>query len=78
MNVRDIGQQASISNSFMVDFSQMPRIPNEAANPLVQEMDNASFVASLTPDLRREVLLTATEEFLSTLPLDLVAEAQVY
>ena len=43
----------------------------------VEEMDNATFVASLTPDLRREVLMTANEEFLSTLPPDLVAEARL-
>lgn len=41
------------------------------------EMDNAVFVASLTPDLRRDVLMTASEEFLSTLPPDLVAEARL-
>ncbi len=40
-----------------------------------EEIDNASFVASLTPDLRREVLITADSEFLRTLPPNLVAEA---
>lgn len=43
----------------------------------VQDVDNATFIASLTPDLRREVLLTANEEFLSSLPPELVAEARV-
>lgn len=42
-----------------------------------EEMDNATFVASLAPELRREVLLTATDEFLSSLPPDLIAEARV-
>jgi hypothetical protein len=40
-------------------------------------MDNATFVASLTPDLRREILLTANEEFLASLPPEFVAEAQM-
>jgi hypothetical protein len=42
-----------------------------------EEMDNASFVASLAPDLRREILLTAEEAFLSSLPPDIIAEAQL-
>eukprot|EP00930_Biecheleria_cincta_P038210 TRINITY_DN26257_c0_g1_i1.p1 TRINITY_DN26257_c0_g1~~TRINITY_DN26257_c0_g1_i1.p1 ORF type:complete len:2387 (-),score=590.65 TRINITY_DN26257_c0_g1_i1:69-7061(-) len=41
------------------------------------EMDNASFVASLDPVLREEVLLSAPEELLRTLPAELVAEAQL-
>jgi E3 ubiquitin-protein ligase HUWE1 len=40
-------------------------------------MDNASFLISLTPELRAEVLLTADAAFLETLPPDLVAEAQL-
>jgi len=40
-------------------------------------MDNASFVVSLTPDLRAEVLLTADDSFLQSLPLDIIAEAQI-
>ena len=47
----------------------------EPAAP-TQEIDNATFVASLTPELRRDVLLTANEEFLATLPPELVAEAR--
>ena len=60
-----------------------PEIRNEIINQQhppqrpAQEMDNATFVASLTTDLRREVLMTATEEFLNTLPPDLVAEARI-
>lgn len=50
-----------------------------AANPAnAQDMDNASFLASLTPDLREEILQQANDELLSTLPPNLVAEAQVY
>jgi len=41
-----------------------------------QEMDNANFLASLTLELRTEVLLTADADFLNTLPPELVAEAQ--
>lgn len=41
------------------------------------DMDNASFVATLPPELRREVLLSADEALLNTLPPNLVAEAMV-
>eukprot|EP00931_Biecheleriopsis_adriatica_P032558 TRINITY_DN18993_c0_g2_i1.p1 TRINITY_DN18993_c0_g2~~TRINITY_DN18993_c0_g2_i1.p1 ORF type:complete len:2013 (+),score=532.86 TRINITY_DN18993_c0_g2_i1:809-6040(+) len=41
------------------------------------EIDNASFIASLDPVLREEVLLSAPEELLRTLPAELVAEAQL-
>ncbi len=40
-----------------------------------EDIDNASFVASLSPDLRREVLISVDSEFLRTLPPNLVAEA---
>ena len=46
-----------------------------AARP-APDVDNATFIATLTPELRREVLLGANEEFLNTLPPDLVAEAR--
>jgi len=42
-----------------------------------QDMDSASFLASLTLELRTEVLLTAESDFLATLPPELVAEAQM-
>jgi E3 ubiquitin-protein ligase HUWE1 len=42
-----------------------------------EEMDTASFIASLAPGLREEVLLTADNSVLSSLPPDVVAEAQV-
>lgn len=41
------------------------------------DMDNASFVATLPPELRREILLSADETVLNTLPPNLVAEAMV-
>jgi E3 ubiquitin-protein ligase HUWE1 len=41
------------------------------------EMDNASFLASLSPDLREEILLTADQEFLNSLPPGVVAEAHI-
>ena len=48
------------------------------ANPSnAQEMDNASFVASLSPDLREEILLGADDTFLNSLPPDIIAEAQI-
>ena len=52
--------------------SAPPADPSRAA-----EMDNASFVATLPPELRREVLLSADEALLNTLPPNLVAEAMV-
>ncbi|GAX13555.1 E3 ubiquitin-protein ligase HUWE1 [Fistulifera solaris] len=49
-----------------------------AADPShAEEMDTASFIASLAPGLREEVLLTADNSVLSSLPPDVVAEAQV-
>lgn len=42
-----------------------------------QEMDNASFVASLAPELREEILVTCDEAFLQTLPSQVRAEATV-
>ena len=42
-----------------------------------EEMDNASFLASLAPDLRADILLTADNDFLSSLPPSIVAEALV-
>ncbi|CAN0506468.1 unnamed protein product, partial [Ectocarpus sp. 8 AP-2014] len=55
--------------------------PGNAGGPAdpsrASEMDNASFVATLPPELRREVLLSADDALLSTLPPNLVAEAMV-
>lgn len=42
-----------------------------------QEMDNASFVASLAPDLREEILVTCDDAFLQTLSSQVRAEAMI-
>uniref|UniRef100_K3X2T4 Uncharacterized protein n=1 Tax=Globisporangium ultimum (strain ATCC 200006 / CBS 805.95 / DAOM BR144) TaxID=431595 RepID=K3X2T4_GLOUD len=42
-----------------------------------QEMDNASFVASLAPELREEILVTCDDAFLQTLPSQVRAEAMI-
>lgn len=49
--------------------------PADPAN--AEEMDNASFVASLAPDLREEILRTAEDAFIESLPTSLRTEAQV-
>jgi Ubiquitin binding region len=51
-------------------------IPADPTNS--QEMDNTSFLVSLSPELRAEVLLTADAAFIATLPPELVAEAQMH
>ena len=51
---------------------QSPADPSQA-----EEMDNASFVASLAPELRSEILLTADDTFIQSLPPRIIAEAQV-
>ncbi|KAL3924119.1 MAG: hypothetical protein SGILL_001241, partial [Bacillariaceae sp.] len=51
---------------------QAPADPSNA-----EEMDNASFLASLAPDLRNEILLTADDVFIASLPPIVAAEAQV-
>jgi len=51
---------------------QAPADPSNA-----EEMDNASFIASLAPELRTEILLTADEAFLNSLPPNIIAEAQI-
>ena len=51
---------------------QAPADPSNA-----QEMDNASFIASLAPGLREEVLMSAEEDFLNSLPPDIIAEAHL-
>lgn len=38
-------------------------------------MDNASFIATLSTDLREEVLLSADEAFLASLPPHIQSEA---
>lgn len=60
---------------------QMERRLREQAAPAdpsnAEDMDNASFLASLAPDLREEILLTADETFLNSLPPGIIAEAQI-
>ena len=51
---------------------EAPADPNNA-----EEMDNASFVASLAPDLRNEILMTSDDAFLQSLPPNIIAEAQI-
>lgn len=41
------------------------------------DMDNATFLATLTSDLREEILLTSGEAFLASLPPAMAAEARV-
>ncbi len=41
------------------------------------QMDNATFLATLTPDLREEILITAGDEFLASLPASVAAEARI-
>ena len=50
-------------------------VPADPSN--AEEMDNASFLVSLAPDLREEILLTADETFLNSLPPNIIAEAQI-
>ena len=39
-------------------------------------MDNETFLATLPPDLREEVLITASPEFLASLPQEIRDEAE--
>jgi E3 ubiquitin-protein ligase HUWE1 len=63
------------------DRRERMRLQNQDETPAdpshAEEMDNASFIASLAPELREEILLTADESFLSSLPPNIVAEAQI-
>ena len=51
---------------------QTPADPSHA-----EDMDNASFVASLAPDLREEILINSDDTFLNSLPPDIIAEAHL-
>ncbi|KAG7352855.1 HECT-domain ubiquitin-transferase [Nitzschia inconspicua] len=51
---------------------QPPADPSNA-----EDMDNASFLASLAPELRTEILLTADDAFIASLPPIIATEAQV-
>jgi hypothetical protein len=56
----------------MREQQEAPADPSHA-----EEMDNASFIASLSPELREEILLTADDVFLNSLPPNIIAEAQI-
>lgn len=47
----------------------------EGERPAPLDMDNASFLATLTPDLREEILLTQDDAFIESLPPAIQAEA---
>eukprot|EP01133_Synstelium_polycarpum_P008997 gene8997-10553_t len=55
--------------------SRRRNIPPPADLSHAEDMDNASFLATLPPDLRDEVLMSQPEAFLTTLPPELHAEA---
>jgi E3 ubiquitin-protein ligase HUWE1 len=42
-----------------------------------EDMDTASFLASVGPDLREEILVSADNDFLASLPPSIAAEAQI-
>lgn len=61
------------------DANQTPSAPSagEGPNLAAAEMDNATFLATLAPDLREEILLTSGEAFIQSLPPNVAAEARV-
>jgi E3 ubiquitin-protein ligase HUWE1 len=65
----------------VIEQDRQERLREQAEAPAdparAEEMDNASFLASLSPELREEVLLTADNAFLSSLPPGIAAEAQI-
>ncbi|KAH9176780.1 hypothetical protein EDB89DRAFT_1939867, partial [Lactarius sanguifluus] len=52
--------------------------PTTADPPAAVEMDPASFIASLDPQLRQDVLMDQDEGFIQTLPSHIIAEAGGY
>lgn len=83
----EVLQSMRASAPSQVNEDVMSELPLEIQEELRQEqsrqqrmaesMDNATMVAMLAPDLRRDVLLTASEDFLNSLSEDQVAEAQL-
>lgn len=69
---REVLEQEARNRRMREAPAAAPADPSRAA-----EMDNASFVATLPPELRQEVLLSADENLLGTLPPNLVAEAMM-
>jgi hypothetical protein len=49
---------------------------SRGSHPPSNEIDNSTFIASLTPDLRREILMTAGQDLLQSLTAEQVAEAR--
>jgi HECT-domain (ubiquitin-transferase)/Domain of Unknown Function (DUF913)/Ubiquitin binding region len=79
---RRLVSAAPIESEISEEFLQA--LPDELRAELTQprtrpneEMDNATFIASLTPDLRREILMTANDDLLSSLTPELAAEARI-
>lgn len=51
---------------------------NQGANTVAAEIDPASFIASLDPQLRQDVLMDQDDGFISSLPAHMIAEAGTY
>lgn len=69
---REVIEQDRRERQMRDQQEQAPADPSHA-----EEMDNASFIASLSPELREEILLTADDVFLNSLPPSIIAEAQI-
>ncbi|KAJ1494816.1 hypothetical protein T484DRAFT_1764306 [Baffinella frigidus] len=72
--------QADVIRQHQREAEAQRRATAAAAEPpadpsRIEEMDNASFIATLSDELRQEVLLTSDDDFLATLPPHLVAES---
>ena len=73
---REDGLNEEFLQALPADIRNEVLAQNRPAARPAPDVDNATFIATLTPELRREVLLGASEEFLNTLPPELVAEAR--
>jgi len=69
---QEIIEQERNERRFREEQQDNPADPSRA-----EDLDPASFIASLTPDLREEILMTADNDFLNSLPPDILAEAQL-
>ena len=75
-NTQPTNQPAS-QNAPETQPNQTTPARNNTNNELMNTaLDNAAFIASLTPDLREEVLLTADTAFLASLPPEIIREAE--
>ncbi|KIY50356.1 hypothetical protein FISHEDRAFT_64973 [Fistulina hepatica ATCC 64428] len=52
--------------------------PTAGGNAMPVDMDNATFIASLDPNLRQAVLMDQDDGFIQTLPSHMIAEAGLY